>query len=344
LKILICGLGSIGQRHVRNIRLLFGKKYDIIAYRKIGSQKHITDKLNLDKKTNIEEKFDIEVFDDLDHALSEKPEMCFICNPTSLHLETAIKAAAAGCHLFIEKPVSHNLKNINQLTSFVDEKNLITMVGYQLHFHPFLLQVKELILSKQMGKIISVHIEAGEYLPSWHPYEDYRKSYASLSELGGGVLLSFIHEINYLCWIFGKPKSLYAVGGKFSSLEINVEDIVNVLMTYNNGENEIPVFLHLDYIQNPPSKQLTIICNKGKIFVDLIKAKLQVNNLDGETIIDKKLKDFNRNQMFIDEIKHFFSCYKKECKTEVPLKDGINDLIIAESIRNSMTDNTLIYL
>ena len=100
MKILICGVGSIGERHIRNL-LTLGYE-DIILYRTSNSQLR---SLNQNLKT----------FNNLDEALVQKPDVAFITNPTSLHLNTAISCAMAGCHLFIEKPLSHSLEGVDKL-------------------------------------------------------------------------------------------------------------------------------------------------------------------------------------------------------------------------------------
>ena len=103
MKILFCGLGSICQRHLRNINMLFGEKHEIIAFRSIGSKSQITENSDLNLNIDIEKKYNIKAYYDIYDALSEKPEICFVCNPTSMHVKTAIDAANIGCHLFIEK-------------------------------------------------------------------------------------------------------------------------------------------------------------------------------------------------------------------------------------------------
>jgi predicted dehydrogenase len=105
MKILMVGLGSIGQRHLRNIKRLFGEEAEILAYRVRRLSRTFSDDMQIRDGVDLEKEFGIKVFDDLDKALSEKPDAVFVTNITSKHTETAIKAAQSGAAVFLENPV-----------------------------------------------------------------------------------------------------------------------------------------------------------------------------------------------------------------------------------------------
>jgi predicted dehydrogenase len=171
MKFLIAGLGGIGQRHVRNLRTLVGADVEILAYRVRKLDQVLTEKFEFEEGVPVEEKYDIKVFADLDRALEEHPDAVLICNPTSLHLPVALAAARAGCHLLIEKPLSHNYDDVEELISTVEKQRLIALVGYQMRFHPALLRLRSLLSCQTIGRILAVNVDVGEYLPNWHPYE-----------------------------------------------------------------------------------------------------------------------------------------------------------------------------
>lgn len=194
MKFLICGLGSIGSRHLQNITELGYS--DIILLR--------TGKSNI---PSLDKYSKYQTFYNIEEALAQNPDICVISNPTSLHVKTAIIAANSGCHLFIEKPLTHSLKGLNELESVIKRKKLISLVAYQFRYHPHIKLLKKLITdTTKYGIPIYATAEWSEYLPDWHPWEDYKKSYASNSDLGGGVLLTQIHPLNYLNFLFGDIK------------------------------------------------------------------------------------------------------------------------------------------
>jgi predicted dehydrogenase len=344
LKVLFVGLGGIGQRHLRLLRSLLGDSLDITAYRERNLNVVITDKLSIAQGLNVDEVYNIKVHDSYDLALSESPNLVFICNPTSMHVETAIKAAKHGCHLFIEKALSDSMEKVDELSSLVAEKGLICTIGYQLRFHPCLVELKRVLDSRVLGQLIAVNVEVGEYMPGWHKYEDYRHIYASRKELGGGVLLSQIHEFDYIQWLFGFPSSLYALGGKLSSLEIGVEDVASVLLTCEYNGRPLPVHLHQDYLQQPPTRGCKVVGDKGKVVVDLVASSFIHYGLHGEVVESLSFDNFDRNQLFLDQLKHFVDSVARKSEPAVPIAEGIKSLKLALAAKRSIESGKVISL
>ncbi len=284
MKALFIGLGGIGQRHLRNLKNMLADQVEVIAYRSRKLSAVLTDKLELAPGEDLETKYQVQAFDDLDAALAQKLEIAFICNPTAMHIPVALKVAQAGCHLFIEKPLSHSVVGVDKLINLVQEKKLAGYVGYQLRFHPCLVRGRALLDQKAIGQVLAVEVEVGEYLPGWHTYEDYRQMYAARKDLGGGVVLSQIHELDYLYWFFGMPKRVFTLGGHLSSLEIDVEDVASSLLEYELEGKHVPVHIHQDYVQRPPSRSCKIIGDSGKILLDLNALTVSVYDSQGRQV------------------------------------------------------------
>ncbi|HEY6802554.1 MAG TPA: Gfo/Idh/MocA family oxidoreductase [Pyrinomonadaceae bacterium] len=340
-KFLFVGLGGIGQRHVRNLRALYGDEIELLAYRVRGLSQVITPEFKIEPETKLSDKYQIREFSNLDEALAEKPEAMFVCNPSSEHIRIALAGAAAGCHLFIEKPLSHTLTEVEKLIEIVEERKLVGLVGYQLRFHPGLNDLKSLLAENLIGRVISVNAEVGEYLPGFHPYEDYRSLYASKRELGGGVVLSQIHELDYLYWLFGVPQRVFALGGQFSKLALDVEDVASGLLEFEVEGQKIPGHLNQDYLQRPPSRFCKIVGDSGKMVLDFIENKLTVFGPDGEVVITKQYQ-FERNQMFLDELKHFVACIEGVEQPVVSLTDGLQSLRVALAMKESIATGNVI--
>ncbi|MFH1616600.1 MAG: Gfo/Idh/MocA family oxidoreductase [Planctomycetota bacterium] len=336
MKILIVGLGSIGQRHLCNLRCLFGDKLDILAYRSIGRNMKICDNMTAETDVDLESIYNIKTYLDYDQALEQRPDAVIIANPTKLHVPAALKAANRGCHLFIEKPISAGLEEVNKLERIVKEKELIVLVGYQLRFHSCLQTIKKLLDQKSIGELITVYSEFGEYLPNAHPYEDYRAGYAARKDLGGGVLLSLSHEFDYLQWLFGMPVKLFALGGKLSGLEMDVEDTGSILMESTINGKSVAVHVHLDFRQNPASRTCCITGDKGKISWDYYSNRviLQVGEKKGWETFD--FNPFERNNLFLEEMKYFINCVKTGKQTMVDICEGTKSLRIALASKRSM--------
>lgn len=336
IKALFIGLGGVGQRHLRNLRTV-GGDVELIAYRVRKLGRVLTDQLGVDAGKDLDAQYKLRVFDDLDAALAQRPAIAFICNPTRLHVPTALAAANGGCHLFIEKPVSDSLEGVDELLRVVEQKRLVTLVGYQLRFHPLVRKLKSLLDAGTIGRIVAARLEVGEDIRNWHPYEDYRQMYAARRDLGGGVILSQIHELDYAAWLFGPPSQLFAVGGRLGDLEIDVEDVASILMRCGGeGSGGFPVHLHQDYLQNPPSRTCQVVGSAGKILLDLRAGTLGVFDGAGRSIHSETLDKFDRNQMFIDEMAHFLAAVAGKQRPVVDLAGGITSLKMALAAKQSL--------
>jgi predicted dehydrogenase len=338
---LFVGLGGVGQRHLRNLRKLLGDEAEFLAYRQQRSSPVLTNEMEVEQGSDLESKYRLRVFLDLGEALAERPEAVIISNPTSLHLGVARSAAEAGCHLFIEKPLAHEMQGVNDLLDLIESKKLVTLVGYQWRFHPCLIALRAVLQANTIGRVIAVRARFGEYLPNWHSYEDYRQSYAARRELGGGVLLTQIHDFDYLGWLFGWPRRLFCVGGKLSNLEIDVEDTASTLMECEVEGRNVPIHLQQDYLTNPGERSCEVVGESGKISANLAEAILQVWTGDGK-LESQRFDMIERNQIFLEELKHFLACIDGTETSRVTAREGARSLQVALAARESMTTGTIV--
>jgi len=217
LKALVIGYGSAGKRHIQNLSDLSGFTITVCTHRKID---------NFLKKRKCIVTKNLNIYN------SENFDFAIIANESNLHVKTALILARNKIPFILEKPLSHTINDVKKLTSLIKKNHLITLMGCNLRFHPCIRNIKELLEKKRIGKIISVQVENGSYLPDWHSGENYRKSYASRKELGGGVVLTSIHEIDYLYWFFGNVKEVTSITGKFSDLDINSDDLSTSILLF----------------------------------------------------------------------------------------------------------------
>jgi predicted dehydrogenase len=317
LKILIAGYGSIGRRHLRNLAAL--GITELIVYH-TGHSTLPQDELK-----------GIKVETDLNQALEHQPDAVIIANPTALHMDIAIPAATAGCHLFIEKPVSNNLERIGILKSLLLRKQKHTLVGFQYRFHPGLQTIKRLVTNGAIGRPLEAHAHWGEYLPNWHPWEDYRLSYSARSDLGGGVALTLCHPLDYLRWIIGEVENIWAFTGKISDLEIQVDDTAEICMLYRVGSGKAPGnssgvaigSVHLNYHQQPTLHKMSISGTQGTLQWDNSDGAVHLYNQSGTPSEVFPLKPgFERNDMFIAEMQHFLDVIQGKAQPVCSLEDG----------------------
>jgi predicted dehydrogenase len=345
LRVLFAGLGAIGQRHLRNLYALVGPGLEVAAFRVRRRTAIVTEHLELDSEESVESRYCIQVFDELEAALrSFKPRLVFVCNPTSLHLEVAVPAARAGASLFIEKPLAASLDGAEELARIVENKRLTALVGFQMRFHPCFLRLRQLIAEKAIGRLIAVRARQGEYLPGFHPYEDYRQSYAAKAVLGGGVILTQIHDIDYLIALLGVPERVFAMGGHLSSLEIDVEDVASVSLEMRRDGRALPVHLHQDYLTRPPARTCSLLGEAGSIEVDFGTPSLTHFGPSGETIEHLSFPGFERNQMFVDLLRHLLGCLDGKEDSVVGVRDAMKTQRVAQAARESLRTGQVIQM
>ena len=334
--ILFIGLGSIGQRHLKNLKKI-NKNYKFFALRK----KKNSPELDLTNKV-IGEKF--RAFNNNVTEISEKVSKklkfhsVFICNPSSLHVKTSLTYIRNCKNLFIEKPLSNNLKNIKKLLQKIKLNKINCAVGYQLRYHPILQKIKKLIETKKLGEIKSAYLRNGYYLPYHHKYEDYKKGYAANKKLGGGVILCFIHEIDYANYLFERPLYMSCDGGKKSKLKIDVEDHAKMIIDYKNTKKNFKVKIDIDFIEKIEKRFCKIIFEKGVIYWNLKKDYLNIN-FKNKSKIQIKSSFKNRNDLFFKEMKEVMRDFENKKEPKNNLKNGITSLQLAMAAKESMRKN-----
>jgi predicted dehydrogenase len=305
VRALVVGLGSIGRRHARNwAQLGLGP---LAVCRQLNARQ--PEALGVEATE----------YSDLEQALTiERPDVVVVSNPTSLHVQTACMALRAEAHVLAEKPLGSSLDGVAELLEMARAKRRKLMVGYNLRFHPGLQRLKALLEAGAVGRVVSARAEAGEYLPGWHPWEDYRAGYSARGELGGGAVLTFSHELDALCWLLGPPRRLTALAAHASSLDIDVEDVAEIALEFETGALGS---VHVDYVRRPPKRSIEVVGELGILRWEFERNRLECYDLNtGQWRVEQGDARWERNQMYLDELRHFAACARGEL--ERPLVDG----------------------
>ena len=326
MKALVVGYGSIGKRHVNNLLRMPNMKVIVC-----------TNRTDVDHKNNR-----IKFFKSLDESIDEKPDFGVITNVTNLHVSIAMKLAQNNIDLFIEKPLSDSTKGISKLMHLIKKKRLVTMMGCNLRFNPGIEKVKEILSKNEVGRVISVKSECGSYLPDWHPYEDYRIGYAARRDMGGGVVLTVIHEIDYLYWMFGDVLDVFSISDKFSDLEVSAEDLSTSIIRFKNN---VIAELHLDYFQRPIARNCKIIGTKGTIEWNEQTNNVRVYHAKKKKWEEKiKIKNYDNNEEYVKEMNHFIKSVRQRRNTINDIIQGFETLQIALAIKKSSKTRKMVLI
>lgn len=272
MKVLIVGYGSIGQRHAKILRSL-NCDLAIVSTRTV----HLDDCY----------------YDLADALFNHKPEYVVIATRTGEHfktIQTLIDEDFRG-RVLVEKPL------FDIVLEMPSNEFYFSAVGYNLRFHPIILKLKKFLKENVNDKLINVTMYVGSYLPNWRSSTDYRISYSAIKSQGGGVLRDLSHELDIVFFLFGPWTHLSALGGHYSNLEIDSDDVFTVIMK----TIKCPlVTIHMNYLDRSPKREIIINTEKATIKVDLVGNKIDING-ESESV------EFDLNETYIAEHKAMIS-------------------------------------
>lgn len=322
-RLLVVGLGSIGKRHARLARELF-PQLQITALRHRGGA--TCDVLGIDHCVS-----------DVAEALQFEPQAAVICSPATHHLAVALELARAGVHLLIEKPLAERTTGVDELIAICRQRNVTLMVGYNLRFLASLQTFRELLRAGQVGRWLSVRAEVGQFLPSWRPDSDYRKTVSAQAALGGGALLELSHEIDYLRWLFGEVEWVSATLRKQSALELDVEDTAHLLLGFAaSGEQAgVVATLSLDFIRHDTVRACTVIGEKGTLRWNAIAGVVEMFAAGARQWDCVFSQAPQRDESYRAEWDHFIRSIAERTPPPVTGRDGLAVLQIIEAARRS---------
>ncbi len=320
-KALMIGSGSIGQRHIRNLRKIGVNEIVALRSRK-GHYKKLPDDLEV---TEVES---------WDEAISQQPDLAIISNPTSLHLESALKIVPFVKGVMIEKPLSHSLKGTGHLIETLRKNRVISFMGHNLMFHPIVNEIKKFSDINDVGEVLNIQCQVGQWLPDWHPYEDYTKAYYASKHLGGGVALTLIHEIHLALELAGLPTQVFGIVSDSEKLNLDVDVCSDLMIKHKNGAVSQ---IHLDYIQKPAHRNGVITFERGWLSYDFNEMRLIGQGPNDESASVKwTTTNYDYNSMYIEQMKQFVRYVEEgRMKHSFDAESSIESLKVIEALFES---------
>ena len=300
--IVVFGAGSIGERHIRILLTLGYKTIWVYRQRKLPLRTIETSSVS--------------IFTDINEIIRTGPSAAIICTPTSQHMAQALFCLQHKIPVLVEKPLSNNLAETDELKRLIMANKTYLQVAYMLRYHPLFLKIRAIIDSRKLGKLVHMQSCWTEYLPDWHPWENYEESYAARKELGGGAALTLSHDIDLLNWLADMPVSQFQIVKDYTKMpHLDVESAADISMTYENG---ITAQCHLNFHTRLPKRWYRFVFDDGCIEMDYQKSELIT--FHKQKMITQSLPDFDRNQLYQAQILDFFEQLKKENRVARALK------------------------
>lgn len=319
----VIGTGEWGKNHVR----VYSELTDVNLLKIADMNPKFLEKLN--------KKFSLETTSDYKEILKDKNiEAVSICTPPSIHYKIAKDFLEKGKDVLVEKPMTLNLKEAEELVKIAQENERILMVGHIFRFHPAIQKLKEKISEGKFGNIYAIYtLRIGMRTPR----EDC------------GVIFDFgVHDFDTICFLLDEhPQKINASGGSY--LNSKFEDVAFINLKFRNTIANVGV----SWLAPKKIRELWLIGEEKSAKVDYSLQKLDIyenfNYNSGyryETygdfeIISKKSKKYSEflkaKEPLEVELEHFINCVRKR---EKPLSDGgvgVNAVKIAEESIESIS-------
>jgi predicted dehydrogenase len=327
MKALVVGAGSIGRRHLQNLKNLGIDELGIVE-------------TEAERRLALALESSAVQFPTLEAGLEWQPDFAVIATPTHLHLDQGSRVAREGVHLFVEKPLCHSAAGVLEFAAMVEGKKIISMVGCNMRFHPGPAQVKQLLIEERIGRILFARVHGGFYLPNWRPATDYRENYAAREETGGGCILDCIHEIDLTRWYLGDVRGVVSMADHLSSLEIKTEDVAAIICRHTSGAiSEI----HLDYVQRTYERGCQIVGERGSIFWDFNQKQVRwFDGPSGQWTTFSQPEAWEINQMYMDEMRHFVNCVANGSPTALPVPEAVAVMQIVFAAKTSAREGRVV--
>lgn len=290
---LVVGLGSIGARHLSNLKTL--RPQASLAVLRSGSNTSHQPQLP----------FEFETLHSIEQALRYNPQAVVVANPANRHIETALPFLELGIPVLLEKPLGLNHRSCAPLQKYAQHGSTFCMVGYNLRFLPSLQEARRRLIQGEIGKILHVRAQVGQYLPDWRLGQDYRTSGSARREMGGGPLLELSHELDYLAWILGQPSRVFCVQKHLSLHDIEVPDSVDILMEH--GHEGPMAVVHLDFLQRKVSRDCQFVGSKGSLIWKALDDEIWQSTPDDPAWAIDQYKTQDRNLMYLNQMGYFLS-------------------------------------
>lgn len=317
MKFLLMGIGSIGERHAKNLKSLI-TDVSIDAYDASSERLAEVCKRNAIRPVDKD-------------AIDRAYDCVLVCTPPVSHVDLALRALHASSNVFIEKPLSSDLKNVKELWLLSQEKGLLAFVAYNFRFNRGLGLVRKMASEQAYGKVIHATAYFGQYLPDWRPWQDYKKSYTANKSMGGGIIFDGSHEVDYMAWMFGRPLFIQSNFATTNTLSADTEAIADVLLTFK----ELPAYIHLDFVRREYRRTVELLCEKGVIYWSLSEDVVKTFDASTKQWNVARLNE-GVNDMYLSEISHVIECINSHKKSEViDLENGISTLQLSDAIYKS---------
>lgn len=307
-KVLIIGVGSIGERHLRCFKATGRAEVGLVE-------------TNVALRATVAERYAVPaegVFDSVDAAIASKRfALALVATPAQVHIPIALKLVDAGLHTFIEKPLSTSREGIDRLKELVKQRGVIAAVAYTYRAFPALLAMREALHSGRFGKPVQIVAKCGQHFPLYRPA--YRDIYYKDRKTGGGAIQDAItHIINAAEWLVGPIDRLIADAAHQVLPGVTVEDTVHIVARHGSVLGSYSLNQH----QAPNETTITVVCERGTIRFEAHANRWRWVTEPGGAWHDEESGPLERDSLYIAQAHRFLDAFEGKGTVACTLDEG----------------------
>lgn len=304
--------------------------------------------LSAERRQEAADKYDIATVVEFEAGLARRPAALIISTPPNLHMGYAKAGVAAGCNVFAEAGTSsEGLLDVGGLAS---RKNLVAAASCTMRFQPSIARMKQLIDDGRIGRVLTYTHHCGQWLPDWHPHEDYRKFYVSRRETGAcREIVPF--ELNWLGWLVGSPVTrLAGMNAKLSSLDCDIDDVYHLLLDHHGTTIG---HLQVDVLARAPVRNCRLVGSEGTIDWSLTERVLKLYETksgawssiaEPAPQIETGYSEMSNEQMYDAEIAAFIAAVRGDQPWGLSFEEDHRTLSVLQAAEMSNATGRLIHM
>lgn len=324
--VLIVGLGSMGKRRVRNLQRLGVRRITGFDPRE-------------DRRREAIDVYSIETVDDMERAWSVPPDAVVISTPPDLHVRYAREAVRHRTPFFMEASVVDD--DMEALAREADAFGVVAAPSCTMRFQPSIRTIKRLVDEGRIGQILAFTHHSGQYLPDWHPWEDYRRFYAGQRRTGAcREIVPF--ELVWLTWIAGPVAAITAFKGKVSDLDVDIDDVYQVLLRHESGTLG---HLLVDVLARAPVRRCTFVGSEGTLIWDWsARCVLMYDAREGASTTFEEEQGtvqpgyVHAEEPYVEEMRAYLTAVSGEAPWPYPLSEDMRMLALLTAAERSSDD------
>lgn len=315
-KVLVVGVGSIGQRHARLCRERSELSVEICDSR--------TESLET-ARHNLGE---VVCWADLHEALAQAPDIVIVATPHDQHGLVTILALAAGADVLCEKPMAHDLASAKQMLDAASATSKLLRIAFMMRFHPGVRRIRELINNGTLGAPVFARYSVGSYITLENSVSRYQQ------HTFGAAVMDYAHGIDLIGWLLQRqPRGAYARGIQAGKVEFTSPP--NVLSAILDYEDAFLSELHIDYLTKPQANTLEVLGDAASASLDFGSRSLTVRHRGSSELIHEAV-DVSQDEIYREQLSGFLSAIDGQADELTTPGEGLQSVACSDAIIRSL--------